>query len=99
MSDRQATQVNLMIVDDDPENIRALGRCLPRGYHYKSASNGLDALNQLLGSEEIPDLILLDMLMPGMDGVEVCRRIGIALRVVVRKQLDWRFAKPRIAAA
>ena len=75
MDIKPANQVNLMIVDDDPENIRALGRCLPKGYQYKSALNGLDALNQLWDSEEVPDLILLDMLMPGMDGVEVCRRI------------------------
>jgi CheY-like chemotaxis protein len=65
---------NILIVDDNPENIRVLGAALS-SYEYEItvATNGEDALNAV--EEESPDLILLDVMMPVIDGFEVCRRL------------------------
>jgi class 3 adenylate cyclase len=64
----------ILVVDDLPQNVRLLEAILlPRGYEISSANSGEEALAVL--AERIPDLILLDILMPGMDGYEVCRRI------------------------
>ena len=64
----------VLIVDDMPENIDVLGETLKDQYHVKVALNGEKAL-EVARSEEPPDLILLDIVMPGMDGYEVCRRL------------------------
>src|SRR5215472_2211408 len=64
----------ILIVDDLPQNVRLLEAILvPRGYEIRSASSGEEALAAV--AQRIPDLILLDILMPGIDGYEVCRRI------------------------
>ena len=64
----------VLAVDDQPQNLRLLKAVLdPRGYRVLTASNGPEALD-LVAHEDV-DLILLDVLMPGMDGQEVCRRI------------------------
>jgi adenylate cyclase len=64
----------ILIVDDLPQNLRLLEAVLsPRGFRVATASSGEQALDVL--SKEHPDLVLLDILMPGMDGYEVCRRI------------------------
>jgi DNA-binding response OmpR family regulator len=61
-------------VDDDPQLRVMLGFALRQeGFHVEEASSGEDAL-QMVKNEE-PDLILLDVLMPGMGGVETCRKI------------------------
>jgi putative two-component system response regulator len=70
MSDNKAT---LLIVDDAPENIEVLGELLSREYHVKVAIDGESALR--LAYADPPDLILLDVMMPHMDGYEVCRRL------------------------
>lgn len=63
----------ILIVDDVPENVQILGYLLAREYSTFFALNGNDALAQ---AEELrPDLILLDVMMPGMDGYEVCRSL------------------------
>lgn len=64
----------ILIVDDVPENIDVLKRLLIGNYKIKVALNGPDAL-KVAGSSHPPDLILLDIIMPGMDGIEVCRKI------------------------
>jgi class 3 adenylate cyclase len=65
---------NILIVDDQPQNLRLLDAVLqPRGYRVFAVESGEAAL-ELLSKEPI-DLVLLDILMPGMDGYEVCRRI------------------------
>jgi adenylate cyclase len=70
-----ADQPTILIVDDQPQNLRLLDAVLqPRGYRTLSAESGEEALELLL-REQPPDLVLLDILMPGMDGYEVCRRI------------------------
>jgi adenylate cyclase len=64
----------ILVVDDLPQNVRLLEAVLsPKGFRVATASSGEEALDVL--SQEHPDLVLLDILMPGMDGYEVCRRI------------------------
>src|SRR6476659_8062527 len=64
----------VLVVDDQPANIRLLDAVLsPRGYRVLTATSGEQALEIL--REEQPHVVLLDIMMPGMDGYEVCRRI------------------------
>ncbi|MCP4578107.1 MAG: response regulator [Deltaproteobacteria bacterium] len=64
----------ILIVDDMPANIRILGQLLRAKYHIRIATSGEKAL-AIAASEKPPDLVLLDIMMPGMDGYEVCRRL------------------------
>ena len=69
-----ADSVTILAVDDLPQNLRLLDAILsPRGYRVLTATSGEKALALLPDSGA--DLVLLDILMPGMDGYEVCRRI------------------------
>jgi DNA-binding response OmpR family regulator len=71
---RPALNETILIVDDDSLVRDLLARFLElRGYHVRSASNGLEALSMVADSK--PDVILLDLVMPGMDGVEVLRSL------------------------
>jgi two-component system sensor histidine kinase/response regulator len=63
----------ILIVDDTPDNINILVELL-RNFDIKVAINGLLAL-EAVKTDPVPDLILLDIMMPEMDGFEVCRRI------------------------
>ena len=64
----------ILAVDDQAQNIRLLDAVFsPRGYRVLTAESGEAALDLL--REEQPDVVLLDIMMPGMDGYEVCRRI------------------------
>ncbi|MBF0193458.1 MAG: response regulator [Magnetococcales bacterium] len=65
----------ILIVDDAPENIDLLSGLLKAEYRLKVALNGEKALK--VAAKNCPDLILLDVLMPGMDGYEVCRRLKV----------------------
>jgi len=64
----------ILIVDDAPENIRILAQALKTDYKTTFATAGAQAIKFAM-SEEPPDLILLDIMMPEMDGYEVCRRL------------------------
>ncbi len=69
-----AATARILVVDDQPANIRLLEAILtPRGYDVRPASSGEEALKAIADTEV--DLVLLDIVMPGMDGYEVCRRI------------------------
>ena len=64
----------ILVVDDVPENVRLLDAVLSsQGYEILQATDGRTALE--LASTAEPDLVLLDVLMPGIDGYEVCRRL------------------------
>ena len=64
----------VLVVDDTPNNIKLVGNILDNaGYSVKAATNGEQALSSL--EKSLPDLILLDVMMPGMDGFETCRRL------------------------
>jgi CheY-like chemotaxis protein len=68
------TRPRVLVVDDVPQNIRLLEAVLTsNGYSVTSASSGADALDKV--AAEVPDLVLLDIQMPGMNGYEVCRRL------------------------
>ena len=70
-----AAPPRILVVDDTPENIRLLDAVLsPRGYAVEGVSSGAQALVRL-AAEPVPDLVLLDIVMPEIDGYEVCRRI------------------------
>lgn len=65
---------SVLVVDDDTYTARAITSILvPRGYQITAVQTGMDALSHL--NSHRPDLILLDISMPGMDGLEVCRRV------------------------
>jgi putative two-component system response regulator len=63
----------LLVVDDGPENLRLMHELLHRHYHLRVASNGAMALQ--IARRSPPDLILLDVMMPDMDGYDVCRQL------------------------
>lgn len=63
-----------MIVDDSPDNIKLLNGLLHETYQISGTTRGLEALD-LARSDPPPDLILLDIMMPEMDGYEVCKRL------------------------
>ena len=67
-------KATLLIVDDTPENIDVLRGILKESYKLKIATDGEKALKIAKG-EHKPDLILLDIMMPGIDGYEVCRQL------------------------
>ncbi|QID16379.1 diguanylate cyclase [Nitrogeniibacter mangrovi] len=64
----------VLIVDDERSNINILGNLLVPEFDVVVATDGAAALNRAF-AEQRPDLILLDVMMPGMDGYEVCRRL------------------------
>ena len=64
----------VLVVDDLPQNLRLLEAVLsPHGFTVVSAGSGEEAL--ALIAQQLPDIVLLDIMMPGMDGYETCRRI------------------------
>src|SRR5277367_6089421 len=71
---KAAQQKSILIVDDTPINIGVISGALKDTYKTKVATSGERALVIASGDEK-PDLILLDVMMPGMDGYEVCRRL------------------------
>lgn len=77
MADQAAA---ILVVDDQPANVKLLTDLLAaRGYRMRAAHTGEEALAEL--SRAAPDLVLLDVIMPGMSGYDVCRR--------VRANPDW----------
>jgi len=67
-------QETLLLVDDNPNNLQVLYQTLEgKGYKLLLAKNGIDAIS--IAKKVHPELILLDIMMPGMDGYEVCKSI------------------------
>jgi diguanylate cyclase (GGDEF)-like protein len=68
------SNISILIIDDEPDNFDVIETFLSdQDYHLHYAANGQDAINSLETIQ--PNLILLDLMMPGMDGLEVCRYI------------------------
>ena len=64
-------QYNILIIDDEPNNLQLLRQILKDKYKLTFAKNGVDAIR--IATEQQPDIILLDVMMPDMDGHEVCK--------------------------
>ena len=64
----------ILVVDDAADNIQLLSGVLKAHYKVKAATNGEKALT-IAQKTPAPDLILLDVIMPGMDGFEVCQKL------------------------
>lgn len=68
------TKPYILAVDDDPDVLGTLSRALQRdGFEVGQATSGFEALRML--ADRRPDLIILDIIMPGLDGLHVCRKI------------------------
>jgi two-component system, OmpR family, alkaline phosphatase synthesis response regulator PhoP len=64
----------ILVIEDDPATQRLVEYSLKQeGYQIITASNGLDGIRKALG--ESPDLVILDVMLPGMDGFEICYRL------------------------
>jgi len=81
MEERDEKKPIILIVDDTPGNIAILNSFLKGQYRTKAAITGAEALDLAMG-KEAPDLILLDIMMPDMDGYEVCRQLKRDARTV-----------------
>jgi len=64
----------ILIVDDAPQNISVLGSLLKDDYNLRVANDGSKAL-EIIFSNNPPDIVLLDIIMPGVNGYEVCKRM------------------------
>ncbi|WP_412545916.1 PleD family two-component system response regulator [Maricaulis sp. MIT060901] len=84
----------ILVVDDQPANVRMLeAKLLAEYFDVCTAENGVDAID--LARQEQPDLILLDIMMPGIDGYETCQRLKVDLQtrhipVIMVTALDQR---------
>ena len=65
----------ILAVDDEPNNLQVINQVLSENYQLRFAKNGKDAIE--IATRQQPDLILLDIMMPDMDGFEVCRQLKI----------------------
>ena len=63
----------ILVVDDDPNNIAIIDELLAEDYDLRTATTGEQAVR--IGLEFKPDVILLDIMMPGMNGYDVCREL------------------------
>lgn len=73
-TEAQETETSILIVDDMPDNIDVVAGILKEDYKVRAATRGQRALD-IATSDNPPDLILLDIMMPEMDGLEVCSRL------------------------
>jgi DNA-binding response OmpR family regulator len=69
----ETAKKKILIVDDEPAILEELGEALSDEFHVYQASNGLKALS--VTRVALPELVLMDIRMPEMDGLEACRRL------------------------
>lgn len=74
MTEQSVGRPTVLVVDDTPENIEVLNGILKNDYNVKVATSGERAL-AIARTEPHPDIVLLDVMMPTIDGYEVCRRL------------------------
>ncbi|MBI3949759.1 MAG: response regulator transcription factor [Acidobacteria bacterium] len=68
------TRPLILVVDDEPQLLRVMRASLPaRGFDVRGAASGEEALDEI--NKEMPDLIILDLMLPGLSGLDVCRRV------------------------
>ena len=99
------TEKTILVVDDTEANIDVLVEILADRYEVSVALDGESALE--IVNDEPPDLILLDIMMPGMDGYEVCRRIKAegktknipVIFVTAKEQIDDKVAGYDVGAS
>ncbi|GAA0358245.1 hypothetical protein GCM10009092_23060 [Bowmanella denitrificans] len=72
----EAEPLRILVVDDVVDNIQLISDILRKEYKVRAATSGETAL-KICSSDPLPDLILLDVMMPDMDGFEVCRRLKL----------------------
>ena len=73
-TENQKNKYTILIVDDEQANLKLLSALVScHGYHFETAGNGLEAMEKAKKIQ--PDLILLDVLMPVMNGIETCKRL------------------------
>ncbi|MBS1144566.1 MAG: Response regulator receiver:Metal-dependent phosphohydrolase, subdomain [Proteobacteria bacterium] len=75
----QPTRKTILVVDDTPFNLTLMSAVLKKEYDVREAASGPQAL-AMLDSDPLPDLILLDIMMPAMDGYEVCSQLKASPR-------------------
>jgi sigma-B regulation protein RsbU (phosphoserine phosphatase) len=75
---KELSQSRILIVDDVPANVDVLVHALRNDYQLSVALDGTSALQTM--EKILPDLVLLDIVMPGLDGYEVCRRLRASAR-------------------
>jgi two-component system, OmpR family, alkaline phosphatase synthesis response regulator PhoP len=69
-----ATQKQILVIEDDPATSRLVDYTLRHeGYQVSACSNGLEGIRK--AQSDLPDLIILDVMLPGMDGFEICSRL------------------------
>lgn len=72
----EKSSAHILLVDDEPKNLKLLEAMLiPMKHRITKVSNGMEALRLLQSSDTDIDIVLLDVMMPEMDGFEVCRRV------------------------
>lgn len=73
---RQDNIITVLVVDDDPSMIRVLRMLLStKGFHILEAESGVKGM--MIAKREQPDVVLLDIMMPDVDGFEVCRKLKL----------------------
>lgn len=76
MSNNFNKKGNILIVDDNPKNLQYAAKILSEaGYDISVAQNGINAINFINNASFLPELILLDVMMPNMSGFEVCEKL------------------------
>jgi DNA-binding response OmpR family regulator len=81
-------KAHILVVDDDPRITDLLRRILAyEGYSVAIAASGNEALNRSM--EHPPELIVLDLMLPGLDGLEVARRATMCLSLCSRHVTPW----------
>jgi CheY-like chemotaxis protein len=74
-SEKSMTARNrILAIDDNPTNLLVMEEALGETYDIETAANGMEGL--LLAQANSPDVVLLDVMMPGLDGYEACGRAG-----------------------
>lgn len=74
ISDKELETTSILVVDDVPENIKVISEVIRSDYQVKAATSGEKAL-KICMSPNPPDLVLLDIMMPDMDGLTVCKKL------------------------